>query len=138
MGYARRNFMVPTPRFDSLENFNDYLEEQCRSRQSDVLRGHSHSIAERLIRDLEAMIPLPAAPFEACAHQSGHVTSTSVVRYKGNDYSVPVAYGHQDVRIKGFVDRVVIGCKTEVIATHPRSYKTEDIVFNPCDAPLIL
>ena len=131
VGYARRNFMVPIPRFDSLEDFNDYLEDQCRSRQNDVLRGHGQSIAERLLRDLEVMSPLPAAPFEACNQQSGRVTSTSVVRYKGNDYSVPVRYGHQAVWIKGFVDHVVIGHKADVIASHPRSYAAQDIVFNP-------
>ena len=131
VGYARRNFMVPMPRFDSLEDFNDYLESMCRKRQQDILRGHNLSIGERLARDLAVMGPLPAAPFEACDQQSGRVTSTSVVRYKGNDYSVPVRYGHQEVWIKGFVDRVVIGHKTEIIASHIRSYNTADIVFDP-------
>ena len=87
VGFSRRNFMVPIPRFDSLEAFNDYLEEMCRRRQSDVLRGHTESIAQRLMRDLGAMSQLPAAPFEACDQRSGRVTSTSVVRYKSNDYS---------------------------------------------------
>ena len=131
VGYARRNFMVPMPRFDSLEAFNDYLEEMCRRRQSDVLRGHTLSIGERLEADLAAMSPLPAAPFEACDQRSSHVTSTSTLRYKGNDYSVPVRFGHRDVWIKGFVDRVVIGCGADVIATHVRSYGREDIIFDP-------
>ena len=54
-----------------------------------------------------------------------------MVRYRGNDYSVPVVYGHREVWIKGFVDRVVVGCAAEVIADHPRSYDTGDMVFNP-------
>ena len=131
VGYARRNFMVPMPRFASWEAFNDYLEEQCLKRQGDILRGHKVSIGERLATDLAAMQTLPAAPFEACDLQSGQVTSTSMVRYRGNDYSVPVAYGHREVWIKGFVDCVVIGCVAEVIADHPRSYETDDMVFDP-------
>jgi hypothetical protein len=39
-----RNFMVPIPHFATWEAFNLWLEEQCRKRQSDVLRGHSESI----------------------------------------------------------------------------------------------
>ena len=66
-----------------------------------------------------------------CDLRSGQVTSTSVVRYRGNDYSVPVAFGHREVWIKGFVDRVVIGCACEVIAQHPRSYDSGDMVFDP-------
>ena len=77
------------------------------------------------------MQDLPAAPFEACDLRSGQVTSTSVVRYRGNDYSVPVSFGHREVWIKGFVDRVVIGCATDVIATHIRSYEKDDITFDP-------
>ena len=131
VGYARRNFMVPMPRFADWDAFNDYLEEQCRKRQADILRGHKVSIGERLNTDLDSMRALPAAPFEACDLQSGQVTSTSMVRYRGNDYSVPVAYGHREVWIKGFVTRVIIGCATEVIASHPRSYDTGDIGFDP-------
>jgi len=131
VGYGRRNFMVPIPRFADWDAFNDYLEEQCYKRQADILRGHKISIGERLEADLAAMRDLPAAPFEACDLQSGQVTSTSQVRYRGNDYSVPVAYGHREVWIKGFVGRVVIGCAAEVIADHPRSYDTGDMVFDP-------
>lgn len=131
VGYSRRNFMVPMPRFASWDAFNDYLEEQCRKRQGDVLRGYKVDIGVRLDADLAAMRDLPAAPFEACDLQSGQVTSTSVVRYRGNDYSVPVVFGHREVWIKGFVDRVVIGCAAEVIAQHRRSYDTGDMVFNP-------
>lgn len=131
VGYSRRNFMVPMPRFADWGAFNDYLENQCRKRQGDILRGHKASIGERLETDLAAMQDLPAAQFEACDLRSGQVTSTSMVRYRGNDYSVPVAYGHRDVWIKGFVERVVIGCAAEVIADHPRSYDTGDMVFDP-------
>ena len=131
VGYARRNFMVPIPRFASWDAFNLWLEEQCRKRQGDRLRGESETIGERLLRDLAAMRPLPASPFEACDQASGRVTSQALVRYRTNDYSVPVAFGHQDVWIRGYVDAVVIGCGGEIIARHPRSYAREEVVFDP-------
>ena len=131
VGYSRRNFMVPIPRFASWEAFNVDLEEQCRKRQSDVLRGQSETIGDRLARDLAAMSELPAAPFDACDQATGRVSSQALVRYKTNDYSVPVAYGHRDVWIRGYVDVVVIGCDGEVIARHPRCHDREDMVFDP-------
>ena len=131
VGYARRNFMVPVPRFASWDEFNTWLEEQCRKRQAATLRGHGETIGQRLGRDLEAMANLPAAPFDACDQTSGRVSSQALVRYKTNDYSVPVAYGHRDVWLRGYVDRIVIGCGGDVIARHPRSYEREDMVFNP-------
>jgi hypothetical protein len=131
VGYARRNFMVPIPRFATWDALNLWLAEQCRKRQADVLRGHSDSIEQRLVRDLEAMMDLPASPFDACDQASGQVNSQSLVRYKTNDYSVPVAYGHRDVWLRGYVDQVVIGCGCDVIARHPRCWDREDMVFDP-------
>lgn len=131
VGWARRNFMVPLPQFASWDAFNAWLEEQCRLRQAETLRGHAETIGERLQRDLAAMAELPAAAFDACDQASARVSSQSLVRYKTNDYSVPVAYGHRDVWVRGYVDRVVIGCGGEVIARHHRCYDREDMVLEP-------
>ena len=51
--------------------------------------------------------------------------------YHGSDYSVPTAYGHREVLIRGYVDAVVISCGADVIARHVRSYEREDFVFDP-------
>jgi len=131
IGFARRNYLVPMPRFDSFEDLNAWLEEQCLKRQDDVLRGHSETIGERLLRDLDALMVLPAAPYDACEKVSTRATSISMVRYRGNDYSVPVAYAHHEVQVRGYVHEVVIGCGTEVIARHRRSYEKADMVFDP-------
>lgn len=131
VGYSRRNFMVPIPRFATWEAFNLRLEEQCRKRQGDILRGHTETIGQRLERDMVAMAELPLAPFDACDQATGRVSSQALVRYKTNDYSVPVAYGHRDVWIRGYVDAVVIGCGGDVIARHLRCYDREDMVFDP-------
>ena len=59
VGYARRNFMVPIPQFPTWDAFNAFLEEQCRKRQRDKLRGESETIGERLAADLAALQRLP-------------------------------------------------------------------------------
>ncbi len=74
---------------------------------------------------------LPPAPFDACDKQATRVSSLSLVRYRRNDYSLPVAYGHQEVWIRGYVHEVVIGCGGEIIARHVRSHEREDLVFDP-------
>jgi len=131
VGYARRNFMVPIPRMSSWEELNAHLEQQCRKRRERQLRGHTESIGERFERDRAAMLPLPAAPYEACEKISARVSSLSLVRYRGNDYSVPTEYGHRQVWVKGYVHEVVIACASEVIARHQRSYEREAVVFDP-------
>ena len=59
------------------------------------------------------------------------VSSLSLVRYRGTDYSVPTRFGHCEVLVRGYVHEVVISCAAEVIARHPRSYEQEDFVFDP-------
>ena len=108
VGYARRNFMTPLPRFASWDAFNGHLEEQCRNRQGNVLRGHRESIGERFVRRYSTeskrriLVIEPLEPSHwrrhrstrATTHQGTRVNSLSLVRYRTNDYSVPVAYGH--------------------------------------------
>ena len=131
VGFARRNFLVPIPVFESFDALNAHLLESCLKRRADRLRGHEGTIEERLERDLAVFQkPLPA-PYDACDKRTGRVNSLSLVRYRCNDYSVPTAYGHRQVLIRGYVHEVVISCGAEVIARHPRSYEREDFVFNP-------
>ena len=131
MGYARRNFLVPVPSFESFDALNAYLERRCLERTDAQLRGHTETIGQRMERDLDALLPLPPAAYDACEKQAGRVSSLSLVRYKTNDYSVPVAYGYRDVLVRGYVDAVVIGCGSEVIARHIRSYERDDFVYDP-------
>ena len=131
VGYIRRNFMVPLPRVRSIDDLNVRLLDACEKRKVAVLRGHKESIAVRLERDRKALMALPSDAFDPCEKVSTSVNSLSLVRYRSNDYSVPTAYGYQNVLVRGYVDRVEIACGAEVIARHPRSYEKETFIYNP-------
>jgi transposase len=129
--YARSNFLTPIPQAASFDALNGMLEERCRRRQGERAGRHSETIGERLVVDLESFRDLPAVPLEPCEKRAARVSSTALVRYRGNDYSVPTAYGFRDVVVKGFVDEVVILCAGEEIARHRRCYGTGTFVFEP-------
>ena len=76
-------------------------------------------------------MPWPPVPDDACDTRTTRVTSLSLVRYRRNDDSVPTAYGHREVLVKGDVDEVVIVCGSDVIARHRRSDEREALVFDP-------
>jgi transposase len=132
VGYARRNFLVPIPVFESFGALNVHLLGCCRKRMGDRLRGHGETIGGRLARDLATLTkpPLPP-PYDACEKLITTVSSLSLVRYRRNDYSVPTSFGHREVVVRGYVHEVVISCGAEVIARHPRSYERDDFVFDP-------
>ena len=60
VGYARRNFLVPVPSYESFQALNAHLEKRCLERMDAVLWGHSETIGQRMERDLDALLPLPA------------------------------------------------------------------------------
>ena len=113
VGYVRRNFFVPIPRFASWDALNAALAHQCGERRGRRLRRHTETIGERFARDREALLPLPPVPYDACDTRTTRVTSLSLVRDRRNDYSVPTAYGHREVLVKGSVDEVVIVCGSD-------------------------
>ncbi len=131
VGLIRRNYLVPLPHAASFDALNEDLLTACRRRLDDRLRGHDETIGERMARDLAAFNDLPPTPYDACEKQAGRVSSLSLVRYRGTDYSVPTAYGHREVVVRGYVHEVVISCGADIIARHVRSYEREDFVFDP-------
>ena len=78
VGYVRRNFLVPIPSFESFDALNAHLEQHCVRRFDDRLRGHNETIGERLERDLEKLLPLPAVPYDASDKHATRVSSLSL------------------------------------------------------------
>ena len=129
--FARANFMTPMPIAASFDALNAMLADRCRARQAEHAGQHATTIGERLAADVESLRALPAVPLEPCEKRAARVSSTALVRYRCNDYSVPTAYGFQDVLVKGFVDEVAILCGGQEIARHPRCYGEGVFVSDP-------
>ena len=62
VGYARRNFLVPVPRFESFKALNIHLEEECRKRQGARLRGYTERIGEAPRAGPEGALPAAGEP----------------------------------------------------------------------------
>lgn len=92
------------PHGASFDALNAALEERCRARQAKRAGRHEQTIGERLVADQAVLRALPEPPFEPCDKRPGKVSSTALVRYRMDDYSMPTAYGFRDVLVKGFVD----------------------------------
>ena len=49
VGYCRRNFLVPMPRFRNFDDLNTHLEACCAKRWAEQLRGHDQTVGELLV-----------------------------------------------------------------------------------------
>lgn len=131
VGYARRNFLVPLPEVDSLEQLNDSLLARCLDDQQRHLKGAELTIAEALVLEKPVFHPLPDRRYLCCKRHELKADSTALVSFETNRYSVPVEHAHKRVVLKAFVDKVVIALGDQVIATHARSYGKHQEVFDP-------
>jgi transposase len=129
VGYMRRNFMVPLPEVNSIEELNAHLYERCLNNFNHVQQGHTKTTGERLKE--EQLNPLPSHSYEAFCYKSGVVNRESLVRFCNNSYSVPTKYGTERVFIKGYADKVQIIFNDQVIAEHKRLYDKDGYQFNP-------
>ena len=129
--FARLNFFVPVPEVADFDELNQHLLQMCQLDLKRQLRGHSKSKGELLEEERDALLSLPEVPFDACRTQSGQADSESLVRFDGNDYSVPAEYAHHPVSIRGYVDRIEIGHRQQTIAVHLRWWGKERYVFEP-------
>jgi transposase len=129
--FARLNFFVPVPQVRDLDELNAQLAARCREDLERRVRGNAATKGVLLGEDRAAFVPLPAAPFDACVKRSTAADSLSLVRFDDNDYSVPVRYAHHPVVVRGYVDRVVLCHKGEVVAEHRRRWGREGVSFDP-------
>ena len=87
LGYCRRNFLVPMPGFRNLDDPDTHPEACCARRWAEQLRGHDRTVGERLERDRAVLQRLCAIACDACYKRPGRVSSLSLVRYRGTDYT---------------------------------------------------
>jgi hypothetical protein len=106
--------------------------EQCVERRRAILRGHEHSIEDRLVADRRPPVPLPTVPFDPCHMVTGRASSMALVRYRTNDYSGANGLCPPrgcDQRL--YVDGVSIICGGSRSRCTRASYEREDFIANP-------
>jgi transposase len=131
---VQKRFATPVPRVDDLDDLNALLRRWCHSERDRVVRSLAgpFTIRDRLAEDLASASPLPRDRFEACViHPAVAVDKYQSVAFDGNRYSVPRAFAFGLVTVKGFVDRVAIVSRGQVVATHGRSSEKSKMILDP-------
>ena len=131
VGFSRRNFMVPVPKVDTIEQFNLHLEACCQADLVRTLRGKEKPKGELLEQERASMLPLPKERFEAHRVDKVSANSLSLVRFDANDYSVPTKYAHHRVTAIGTVDDIRLVVDTHLVATHKRCWEKHRTFYDP-------
>lgn len=131
VGYVGRNFFVPTPRFDSIEELNEHLLDWCSENALRVPSGRERTVGEFFREEAPCLLSLPKYPPECCKTYGVKADHQSIVSHETNRYSVPVAYANRKLILKVFAFEVVIAASDRVIARHRRSFERYEYVLEP-------
>jgi transposase len=131
VGYVRRNYMVPVPQAQSLEELNQKLLKKCLLYGDHVIHGREHTVNELFEKEKESLLVLPPVPFKNVALTHAKVGTYSTVIADENHYSVPNKYAGLIVRIILSVTMVEVFYKAQRIASHTRLYGKNKWQLNP-------
>ena len=122
VGYARRNYMVPVPVADSLEDLNKKLLQDCLSYGDHRIAGREHTVNELYEEEKGHLLSLPDIPFSNLETAVAKVDKYATVVVDKNRYSVPSSYAYFKVNVVLHVDRVEVFYGSKKIASHDRLY----------------
>lgn len=128
----RKWFFTPRLKFNSLEELNTHLNEQCqriaKERKHPEFKGQS--IGEVFLAE-KPKLKEQRAPFAAYREVACKITSTCLIRYDTNSYSVYCSHANKAATIRAYADRIDVFYGDEQIATHARTFKRYETVLNP-------
>lgn len=123
VGYSRRNFLVPVPRVNDLEELNRKLWNDCMGyRENHKVEHRQHPVSLMYQEEAKFLNTIPRYRFDTSKTAIAKVDDFSTVRYEKNNYSVPTKYLRKDVTVKGYANNICILHEGLVIATYSRQY----------------
>ena len=132
IGYSRRNWMVPVPKVESLEELNAILERRCISDGQRTVSGEAEPIDVAFEREKSALLALPERRFDPGTARGGSIPDAyQTVIYDSNRYSVPLKCLGKPLRVRAYMDRIVFATGMEVVAEHRRTYERNIYVLAP-------
>jgi hypothetical protein len=132
VGTLRERFFKPRLRFASYTELNAWLLDQCVA----YARAHRHpELGDRTIwQAFEAERPslvAYAGQFDSFHAIPAAVSKTCLVRFDRNRYSVPCHAVGRPVEIMAYAERIVIRQDGQILATHPRCFGREQVIYDP-------
>lgn len=128
----REWLFTPRPRFNNLAELNSWLVEQCQviSKKRCHPEYKDRTILEVFQDEQSSLIPT-TTPFTSFVEQEGTVSSTSLVRYDRNHYSVDSKMVNNTVTVRASAERLQIVSNGEIVGEHIRDFGRGKTIYDP-------
>ena len=131
VGNVREWLFTPRPVFADFAALNAWLQARCRElAQRPHPEQKERPIAE-VYAEEQAHLRAITVPFDGYFEQPCRVSSTCLVSYDRNRYSVPAEHAGQRVSLRAWADRIGVVAEDGLIAEHARCFGREQLILDP-------
>ncbi len=129
--FIRKRLFVPRLKFSDLDELNQWLSDRCRI----IAAGHKHpefkdgTVAEYFAREKQQLLVL-SSPFDGYKETPVRVSTTALVSFDRNRYSVNASVVGRTAMIRAYADRLVIVHDGNVIGEHRRQFGRDKIIYD--------
>src|ERR1700720_4712666 len=132
VGNLRDQLFRPKPRVSSLAELNAWLEDQCVAYAK---RTQHPEFKDRTVWDVfqderASLIEL-RGPFDGFVEKAVRATTTCLISADRNRYSIDARAAGRMVLVRSHAERIVVLLDGAMVADHQRSFKHEQIIYDP-------
>ncbi len=131
VGNVREWLFTPRAKFATLDVLNAWLAQRCEELSS---RRHPVQSARTIagcFTEEHLALRCISRPFDAYAEHLLRASSTCLIRFDRNSYSVPAKWAGHVVSVRVTASRLVIVTNNEVVGEHARSFERDRLICNP-------
>jgi transposase len=120
---ARHRIWQSAPTFKTLAELNLWLKQRCLTLWQELPHPEDkrRTLSDCWQAERECLMEVPAA-FDGFVEFNKRVSSTCLITYDNNRYSVPASFANRPVSLRVYADRLVVVAEANVIAVHERVF----------------
>ena len=129
--FMRQRLFVPRLKFADIDELNQWLQDRCLT----IAAGHKHpefkdgTVAEYFAMEKQQLIAV-SSPFDGYKETPARVSTTALVSYDRNRYSVHASAVGSTVMIRAYANRIVVTHDGNVIGDHRRQFGRDKIIYD--------
>ncbi len=132
VGTIRDLLFRPRPKVKSLDELNAWLADQCiaYAKRTKHPEFRDRTIFEVFEEERARLTPFLGA-FAGFVEKPMRATTTCLITHDRNKYSIDARAAGRPVLVRVYAERIVALLGDEVVADHRRSFKREQVIYDP-------
>lgn len=133
VGVVRKRFFAKRRRFASLEELNEWLEQECLNHAATAKHPErrDQTVAQVFAEEKSKLLALPVSPFDGYQEIVSRVSPQLLINFDRNRYSVDAMAVGKSVSVRAYADRIVMVMDGVVVGSHRRHLGRDKVIYDP-------